>query len=133
MFYVLCLYKMTVFTSYLLSIIYISTWDPCDKRAKPAKPWKLSLKAIYFWYDNLKIRVCVTVSLFALFENNIVNVALEPNIYTVDNCWALEQQCCLLWRSFYSFSMKMTNNIQHWTHIGHKQPFSSDIRKWWTE
>ena len=37
-------------------------------------------------YDNLKIRVCVTVSLFALFENNIVNVALEPNIYTVDNC-----------------------------------------------
>ena len=80
------------------------------------------LKYVYAW-----LSLCLHCS------KTIVNVALEPNIYTVDNCWALEQQCCLLWRSFYCFSMKMTNNIQHWTHIGHKQPFSSDIRKWWTE
>ena len=43
-------------------------------------------------YDNLKIRVCVTVSLFALFENNsqclmhsplidIFKISVEINIY----------------------------------------------------
>ena len=59
------------------------------------------LKYVYVW-----LSLCLHCS------KAIVNVALEPNIYTIDNCWALEQQCCLLWRSFYSFSMKMTNNIQ---------------------